>query len=339
MRWNFPFLVFCAYNMMQPANAGQLAFPHTLVTLSSPVIRLADLFSNAGPQAQRVLGPSPAPGLRIVVGSDQLAAIASAYQVPWQPDGSDPQVVLASPGQALSPTVLDPVIAAAVQSSGGPPAAAISLADFTPPMVPPGSNPNLTVTSMDYDPGTGNFSATIIVSAAAMAPQEIQLSGLAQASVPALVATHSLQPGEVLGAADVAMARLPASQAANALENPADAIGMTTTIGVDAGAALSAGNLTTPIVVAKGALVILSLTLPGLNVTAQGIALGAGGTGSVIPVLNAASHAVVDAIVTGPNAASVAPGSSPLTTAQNNGGYESYAQAHAAAYQPGYGAP
>jgi flagella basal body P-ring formation protein FlgA len=333
MRWNFLLLVFCAYNMVQPASAEEIALPHTLVTLSSPVIRLADLFSNAGPQAERVLGPSPAPGMRIVVGSDQLAAIAAAYQVPWAPDGSDPQVVLASPGRALAAAVLNAAIASAVQSSGGPTDAAITLPDFTPPMIPPGASPNVTVTSMDFDPGTGNFSAVVIVSAAGMAPQDIELTGLAEASVPALVATHNLLPGAVLTDADVTMARLPENQAGNALESPVDAVGMTTAIGVDAGAALSASNLSTPIVVAKGANVVLSLTIPGLNVTAEGIALSAGGTGSVISVLNAASHAVVQAVVTGPDAASIAPGSTPLTTAQNSGGYGSYAQAHGGAFQ------
>jgi flagella basal body P-ring formation protein FlgA len=337
MRWNFPLLVFFAYNMAQPANADQ-AIPHTLVTLSSPVIRLSDLFADAGPQSQRILGASPAPGMRIVVGPDQLAAIAAAYQVPWQPDGSDPQVVLASPGRTLAPAMLDAALADAVQSSGGPQNAAITLPDFNPPMVPPGAPPNITVSGMDFDPGTGNFTASVIVSAAGMAPQDLQLSGLAQASVTALVATHNLLPGEVLSPADITMAQLPENQAEHALTSPADAIGMTSSVGVDAGAALYAANLITPIVVAKGALVILSLTTPGLDLTAQGIALNAGGTGSVISVLNASSHAVVQAVVTGPNAASIAPGSTPLTTPQNTGGYGSYARAHMAGYQAA-GAP
>lgn len=187
---------------------------------------------------------------------------------------------------------------------------------------------------MDFDASTGNFSASLIISAAGMKPQELQLSGLAEASTDAVVATHNLLPGEVLTPADVTMARLPENQAGNAIANPEQAVGMTISNGIDAGAALSISDLSTPIVVAKGALVTLSLTIPGLDLTAQGVALGAGGTGSVIPVLNAASHAVVQAVVTGPNAASIAPGSTPLSTARAAGGYASYAQAHMAAYQP-----
>jgi flagella basal body P-ring formation protein FlgA len=332
MRWNLPIQVFCAYNMVQPANAAP-AIPNTVVTLTAPVIRVADLFANAGPQADRVLGASPAPGQRIVVGADQLAAIAAAYQVPWQPDGTDPQVVLASPGRALPAAVLNAAIAGAVASSGGPADAAITLPDFAPPMVPPGGDPDITVTGMDFDPGTGNFTASVIVSAAGMAPLALSLSGLAEASVAALVATHSLAAGQVVSAGDVTMARLPENQAANAIASPQAAIGMTTTSGIDAGAALAENDLTTPVLVAKGASVILSLTIPGMNLTAQGIALGAGGIGAVVPVLNAASHAVVQAVITGPDAASIAPGSTPLSNARNNNGYGSYAQAHMADYR------
>lgn len=337
MRWNFPILIFCAYNIVQPANAGPTrpagAIPNTVVTLTAPVIRVADLFSNAGPQAARILGASPAPGQRIVVGADQLAAIAAAYQVPWQPDGSNPQVVLASPGRAISGAVLNAAIAGAVASSGGPADAAITLADFAPPMLPPGARPEIIVTGMNFDPGSGDFSASVIVSATGMAPQSFTLTGLAEPSVAALVATHSLPAGEILSADDVTMARLPGNRAADPITSPQSAIGMTTTIGIDAGAAVTASDLSTPVVVAKGAAVILSLTVPGLDLTAQGIALGAGGVGGVIPVLNAASHAVVQAVITGPNAASIAPGSTPLSNARTDNGYGSYAQAHMANYR------
>jgi flagella basal body P-ring formation protein FlgA len=341
MRLNFPFLVFCAYGIIQPASASQ-ASPNSMVTLTSQVIRVADLFTNAGPEASDVLGASPAPGGHIVVGSDQLAAIAAAYQVPWQPDGSNPQVVLASPGIALDPALITAAIANAVAISNGPVDAAITLPDFAPPMVPPGASPAITVNQINFDPVTDNFSAAVEITAAGMAPQTLNLSGLAEPSIEALVATHNLMPGEILSAADVTLARIPSHQAANAIITPAAIIGMATNINLATGEAITQSELTAPIVVRKGAFVVLSLAVPGLIVTAQGVALAAGGQGDLITVLNPASHAVVQAIVTGPNAASILPGSSPLTTAQNAGGYASYAsyaQTHVNAFQPEVGQP
>lgn len=328
MKRNFPFLVFCAYNMAQPANAGQ-ALPNTLVTLSSPVVRVSDLFSDAGPEANRVLGSAPPPGQRIVVPASQLAAIAAAYHVPWQPDGSHPEVVLASPGTALPIATVSDAIAKAVASAGGPADAAITLPDFAPPMVPPGVTPQITVTRMDYDPAAQQFSASLVVTAKGMAPRNLELAGLAQEAVPAVVARHQLLPGHVLTADDVKLARLPAAQAADALTSLADAVGMAVQSGVQPGAAVAADNVIAPVVVRKGGFVVLNLSAPGMVLTAQGIALGSGGTGSVIPVMNPASHAVVQAVITGPGAASIAPGSAPLSEPQTAGyAGTSYAAAH-----------
>ena len=341
MHWRFPFMVFCAYNMVQPASADQ-AVPNSVVTLSSPVIRVADLFANAGPEADRVLGNSPAPGNKIVVGATQLAAIAAAYRVPWQPDGSDTEVVLASPGSAMPATLIDTAIANAVANAGGPQNAAITLPDFTPPMIPPGAPPSISVTRINYDPQSNTFSTSLVILAAGMAPQNLDLSGLAVASVQAVVASHDLAPGKVLNPSDVTLARLPENQAAGAVALPSDAMGMALNSGLQAGAALLSNNLVAPIVVRKGAFVVLNLSAPGMVLTAQGIALGAGGAGSLIAVLNPASHAVVQAVITGPGSASIAPGSSPVSVAQNSSGYtggytggSSYAQAHGAGYAAG----
>jgi flagella basal body P-ring formation protein FlgA len=375
MRWNFPFLVFCAYNMVQqqavagtallntagtallntagtallntagtalPNTAGtalpntaQQALPNTLVTLTGTVIRVSDLFSNAGPEANEVLGAAPAPGGRIVVGSGQLAAIAAAYQVPWQPDGSDAEVVLASPGSAMPVSQISAAIADAIAASGGPADAAVTLPDFTPPMIPPGATPNIAVTRISFDPASSNFSASLVVDAAGMAPQNLDLAGLALPSVQALVASHDLAPGEVLTAADLSFARLPQNQAGGALTSADAAIGMAVNSGVQAGGAVTSGNLVAPIVVRKGMFVVLNLAAPGMILTAQGIALGDGGVGSMVSVLNPASHAVVQAAVTGPGTASIAPGSTPLSSPQNQGGYggsgSSYVQAHGSA--------
>ncbi len=345
MRKNFPFLVFCAYNMAQPANAAP-AVPNSLVTLSEPVVRVSDLFANAGPEADRVLGAAPAPGARIVVGTAQLAAIATAYQVPWQPDGSAPEVVLASPGSAMPLAPVRDALAQAVASAGGPPDPALSLPGLTPPMIPPGAVPSVAVTRMDLDPATGNFSASLAIQAPGMVPQNLDVSGQAQPSVLALTASHALQPGQVLTAADLTPMPLPQSQAGNAVTAMTQALGMAVATALPAGAPLMASNLTMPVMVQKGALVELDLSAPGMKLTAQGIALSTGGIGSAITVLNPASHAVVQAVVSGPGTASIQPGSMPLTVAQNfggqgangsYGGYASYAEAHGthlAAYQP-----
>jgi hypothetical protein len=66
------------------AGAVEAATLRPLVTLSGPMVHLRDLFEDAGPNADRVLGPGPGPGGRIIVGATQLGAIARQFGVDWR---------------------------------------------------------------------------------------------------------------------------------------------------------------------------------------------------------------------------------------------------------------
>src|SRR5271154_2790337 len=83
------------------ATAAQAATLRPLTTLAAPVVRLCDLFDDAGPHADRVLGPGPAPGGRIVIEAAQLAAIARQFGVDWRPGSPVDRAVLERPGELL----------------------------------------------------------------------------------------------------------------------------------------------------------------------------------------------------------------------------------------------
>ena len=73
----------------------------TMTTLHAPVVRLSDLFDDAGANAERVLGPGPGAGGRIVVEAAQLGAIARQFGVDWRPASSADRAVLDRPGRPL----------------------------------------------------------------------------------------------------------------------------------------------------------------------------------------------------------------------------------------------
>jgi len=56
----------------------------------------------------------------------------------------------------------------------------------------------------------------------------------------------------------------------------------------------------------------LVLQTATMSLTAQGVAMGAGGRGDVIQVLNPTSRAILAARVTGPGQVAIAPGSTPI---------------------------
>src|SRR5580658_3594415 len=95
MKLRYLLLGFC---LIPSANAAVLK---TRTTLHGPRVFLRDLFDDAGLNADRLLGPGPGPGGRIVVEARQLKAIANQFDVDWQPASSGDRAVLEWPGHPL----------------------------------------------------------------------------------------------------------------------------------------------------------------------------------------------------------------------------------------------
>src|SRR5580658_114020 len=95
MKLRYLLLGFC---LIPSANAAVLK---TRTTLHGPEVYLRDLFEDAGANADRLLGPGPGPGGRIVVEARQLKAIARQYEVDWHPVSAADRAVLEWPGRPL----------------------------------------------------------------------------------------------------------------------------------------------------------------------------------------------------------------------------------------------
>ncbi|MEO9190338.1 MAG: flagellar basal body P-ring formation chaperone FlgA [Acetobacteraceae bacterium] len=297
----------------QTASAATLK---PLSTLHSSVVRLSDLFADAGRNADRVLGPGPAPGARIVVEARQLAAIARSYSVDWHPAFAAERVVLDRPGRPLGRAETTAALSAALVSAGAPADAEIEIAAFDPPMVPIDRTVTPTVTQLDYDATSGRFTAELGLDGAGADATAWRVSGLARNMVETAVAATRLLPGAVLTAADVRLARVPVERVpAGAARRIEDAVGKQLRIQIAAGSPLPLSDLTAPTLVRREARVLMVAEGPGLSLTAEGRALEAGAAGEHIKVLNPVSKAVVDAVVIGDSRVRVDPESAPITPA------------------------
>lgn len=288
-----------------PAHAATL---RPFGTLAGGVVRVSDLFDGAGGIADRVLGPGPGPGGRIVVEAPQLAAIARQFGVDWRPASPSDRAVLDRPGRALPrEEVLAPLRAAL--TSAGAPEGDIDLPGFTTPIVPQDGEAHAMVEQIDYDSGSGRFTAMVAVDAQGMPSQHLRLSGTVQEMVELPVPTHRLLPGIPLRAEDFAMGRVRASLVrGEVVRSPAQAIGLAPRRQAVAGQPLLLADLTKPLAVGGGDRVAMELISGGLTLTALGQAMEGGALGGRIQVLNPASRAVVEADVIAPGRVRVAPG-------------------------------
>jgi flagella basal body P-ring formation protein FlgA len=297
-----------------------------MTTLSAGVVRLSDLFDDAGPGARRVLGPSPAPGERIVVEARQLAAIARQFGVDWRPNGPGDRIVLDRPGRLLEREAAVAALREALAGVGVAEDTEIELPGFAAPLIPQDARPELAVEQLDYQGGSGRFTAQLAVTAEGMAPLRIRLSGSVQEMVSLPVPTHRLVPGSVVRPGDLQMLRVRAGLVQGEVaQAAAQAEGMEMRRMALPGRPLLLADLRKPEAVAKGARVAMQLLAPGLLLLAQGQALEAGAVGDRIQVLNPVTRAVVEAEIVGRDHVRVAPGSTPLTPPGGTGFYRGYA--------------
>jgi flagella basal body P-ring formation protein FlgA len=284
-----------------------------MTTLSASVVLLSDLFDDAGTYADRVLGPGPAPGERIVVEASQLSAIARMYGVDWHPISSGDRAVLERPGHPLPrESVLAP-LRAALARVGGTTDLDVTLPGFEAPMIPAQSPPEVTVEQLDYDAGSSHFTASVLIAADGLPPLRMHLAGQTEAVAEVPVPVRRLSAGSVITAADLTFARVPiAHMHGEVAHETAQAVGFVARRGAAPGQALSLADLVRPGVVHRGGLVQMQIQVGGLTATAQGTALADGAPGDRIRVLNPSSHMVVEGEVQANGIVVVAPDSLPV---------------------------
>jgi flagellar basal body P-ring formation protein FlgA len=289
---------------------------HAFGELAGPLVHLSDLFDSLGAAPDRVLGPAPAPGDRIVVEAPQLAAIARDYSVDWRPQSGAERVVLERSGDRLPQAAIVAPLRAALTGAGASTDADISLPGFDPPLIPSGATPKQAVTDTNFDPATGRFTAMLTVTAPGMATVHARLSGQVAAMAQAVALTRHLHPGTILAAGDLQEVRVRISQLrGNAPLTLEAATGQALRHDMASGQPLTSADVSRPVLVARNGNVRMRLDAGGIQLQAQGIALEEGGLGETIKVQNPSSRAVVLAEVTAAGEVRVVPDRAPLIVA------------------------
>jgi flagellar basal body P-ring formation protein FlgA len=291
---------------------AQAASLRNMTTLHGPSVYLKDLFDDAGENANRVLGPGPDPGGRIIVEAAQLNAIARQYDVAWRSMSRGDRSVLEWPGRPLRKEEATDAVRIAIAAGNASDDTDIDLSGFIPPVIPLEVTPVSTVSQLDYDTSTGRFAAVLTVTGEGMNPIDSRIGGRVVEMTEAPVALTRLLPQTVLRSGDVRIARVRTALLQNDFARSVDQIvGMQLRRPVAAGQPLRLADLTRPPLVQRGATVQIELLSSGLSVTGQAVALDAGVDGDRIRVQNMTSHAYLFAQVVGPGQVRITPDAPP----------------------------
>jgi flagellar basal body P-ring formation protein FlgA len=120
------------------------------------------------------------------------------------------------------------------------------------------------------------------------------------------VPVRSINRGEIIKAADLAVERRPKADTADAIALSREAIGRAARVALRFSQPIRRTDLVTPELVKRDENVTLVYQAPGLLLTSRGKALEGGGEGDVINVLNVQSNSTVKGTMAGPGRVEIA---------------------------------
>lgn len=282
---------------------AQAATARNAVTVDEDVVRVGDIFLDAGDRADDVALKAPRPGRRDVLAAHQLAAIAAMHGLDWRPTKRRMRTVIRRASRRITAVEVEKEIAALMaEKSTAARNRAVRLSNrrmifhaATTAAAP------FAVRNVRHDARTGRITAEVLVASSETRSDRMTVTGRSVdiASVPVLA--RPVRPGEILGNADLDWVDVETSSLArNAVLDASDIVGRTPRRPIRPGQPVAFSDLRMPVVVSKGALVTLYLQTPHMVLTAKATAAEDGSMGQTIRVVNVRSRKTVEGIIVGP---------------------------------------
>ena len=278
------------------------------VTVIDDVIRLGDLFSNAGDKADIVVGHAPQFGRRAIFDANWLYEVARAHKLGWRPRSRFDRVIVKRASQTIGAQAIEGELVAALAGYGLGDGAELELDNSNLKLViSPNVAPSLAVSELRYDKRSNRFSGLIEAPAdnpTASAP----VSGRIFRVIDIPVLARRINKGEVINNGDIAWVRVRANSVARDTITSADLlVGMAPRRGLTVDKPVHMGEVQPPVVVKKGNLVTMLLRTDIMTLTAQGRAIDNGARGDTIRVMNTQTAMVVEGRVAGPDTIIITP--------------------------------
>lgn len=277
------------------------------VFIEEDVIRLGDLFTDAGEKGEITIAKAPAPGARIVLDADRLYRIAKAYRLPWQMQSRFDRIVIERTSTAVPREEILEALRDSLNAQGLPKEAKIEIANANLQIHVPANQPaTIAVKYLQYDKRTQYFSALMVSPANDPLAKEFQVSGRAYATIPIPVLREHANAGDIIRKEDIEWIQMRADRvSSNAVTSAEGLIGNTPRRVIMAGKSIPRNDVRPPVLVAKGDTVTITYETPSMTLRTKGRAMDVGGQNDTIRVMNTQSKFIVDATVTGRNMVSV----------------------------------
>lgn len=276
------------------------------VVVESDVVKLGDIFEDAGAYADRTVINAPAPGRRLTLDINFLADAARLYRINWRPTSRFDRVIVERAGKTIAASEIVQRLRGDLVTEGMPKNAHIELSNRNLEIhIPLHASTELDVRNVSYEAASGRFNALILIGSE-QNPQRVMLSGRTYSTTAVPVLRRAVSPGEIIRKDDIEITHRREDQVArDAITDPARLVGTTPRVRLRSGEPVRDNETRAPVLVARNAPVVIRLVHGPMTLTAQGKAEDEGARGDVIRVRNLHSNKTIEATVTGPDTVAV----------------------------------
>lgn len=277
-------------------------------SVSDEYIRLGDLFTGLDDAAdKKVVAPAPALGKEAVLTYEWLKKLTQTHKVAWEPANERVSVTVHRDAAEISKNEITEIIIRELQKQGLPETAELTFQKGAfPVLIPVKSVWHLDPVSADYTPARQQFEAKLELTVNSEKTQDLIFAGKVKIFIYVPVAAQDLKAGQIITADNILMKRVAQENSRTTVSlKKEDLIGKELKKQLRSGQTLTANDVRSQVMVAKGKIVTLTFTKGGIMLSAQGKALESGGLGDTVRVMNSQSKSVVQGTVTGPETVSI----------------------------------
>ncbi len=283
------------------ASASELKLRST-ISVTDDVIRIGDLFENAGRAADIAIFRSPAPGKIGVLTPTRVAYALRNHGLRWRNAIGVSEVTINRAGRVIPLAEIEGVIKNHLEASEAIPSAsdvALTFDRRTAPLtISEQETAPVDVLQVNYDSRTKRFVALVQAPGTAKRRYVGRITEVVE--VPVLRTT--IERGQRISRSDVELRRLSRARVnASVILNANSIIGHAATRKLKAGVTVRKRDIRQIRMVKKSATITIVYKIPGLSLSTRGRAIQHGSRGDTIMVMNLRSRKMIEAEVIGPD--------------------------------------
>ena len=288
------------YVMLQVRSATA-ADLRTVSVVEGDILRVGDIFENAGDRSDVVIGRTPLPGQDMRLNARTLMRIAKAAHIDWQAQSVMDEIIIRRDANVIGLETLETNIKQALTEKGLTGDVELTINESLSRLTLPKDEPaTADIRNVRYNTADSRFSATVLAPSAERPLKKYEITGTAHQLVDVPVLNAQIKAGSVISASDLSTISLRDTMVPRgALVNIADLQGMAASKTLYPNKPLRGVDIALPQLVERGGELTIIYESDTIRLTAKGKALQNGARGEMIRVVNMESNKNLQAMVSG----------------------------------------